>query len=195
MGWLQITDDAHLRLLDRRDARELHELIEANRSELARWLPWAAGQGFEGTLGFIGRTEEQLAANDGFQVAVVCGEELAGVIGFAGVEWQHRSACLGYWLGRQHQGRGTMTAAVRALTGHALSAWELNRVEIHVPAETSAAGRSPSASAFARRGCCARPNWLAAVTSTGSSTRCWRWTGVGSRRGRAAAALDVNDPL
>lgn len=40
-GSLQITDDSHLRLLEETDAQDLHALIEANRAQLARWLPWA----------------------------------------------------------------------------------------------------------------------------------------------------------
>jgi hypothetical protein len=43
------------------DAEELHGLIEANRTHLARWLPWAASQTFEDTLGFLHKAEEQLA--------------------------------------------------------------------------------------------------------------------------------------
>jgi hypothetical protein len=51
-GRLQISDDTYLRLLGETDARELHGLIEANRTYLARWLPWAASQTFEDTLDF-----------------------------------------------------------------------------------------------------------------------------------------------
>jgi ribosomal-protein-serine acetyltransferase len=152
LGWLPIGDDAYLRLLGRADAEELHELIEANRSYLSRWMPWAGRQSFEDTLGFISRTEEQLAANDGFQAAIVRGEEIVGVIGYIGVDWQNRSTHLGYWLGERHQGRGTMTAAVRTLTGHALSVWELNRVEIRVAPENRRSGAIPERLGFRREG-------------------------------------------
>jgi ribosomal-protein-serine acetyltransferase len=130
MGILEIGEGAHLRPLVRSDAEELHRLIESNRSHLSPWLPWAAGQAFEHTVDFIGRTREQLAANDGFQAALVTDGELAGVIGYHGVDWDNRRTSIGYWLSEERQGRGTMTAAVRLLTEHALSVWELNRVEI-----------------------------------------------------------------
>jgi ribosomal-protein-serine acetyltransferase len=135
MGRLEISEESHLRLLVPSDAEELQALIEVNRPYLSLWLPWAAGQTFEHTVDFICRTREQLAANDGFQAALVMGDELAGVVGYHGVDWDNRRTSIGYWLSEAWQGRGTMTAAVRLLTEHALSAWELNRVEIRAAVE------------------------------------------------------------
>lgn len=83
---LAIGESSHLRLLDEDDAPELHALIEADREQLARWLPWAAGQTHDDTLAFIHRTREQVARNDGFQAAVLVDGEIAGVIGYHAVE-------------------------------------------------------------------------------------------------------------
>ncbi|HEX8689269.1 MAG TPA: GNAT family protein [Solirubrobacterales bacterium] len=136
---LSISATCRLRLLEESDATELQALIEANRDQLAHWLPWAAGQTFEDTLAFIRRTKEQLDGNDGFQLAVVCGEKIVGVVGYRQVDWGRRATSLGYWLDAGHQGRGTMTEAVRALVDHAVSGWRLDRVEIRVAVEN---GRS-----------------------------------------------------
>jgi ribosomal-protein-serine acetyltransferase len=136
---LEIGEGTCLRLLDEDDAPRLHSLIEANREALAQWLPWAGGQTQEDTVAFIRGTREQVAGNDGFQAAVVAGGEIAGVIGFTALDWEDRVTRLGYWLGAEFQGRGTMTEAARALTDHGLSAWGLNRVEIR-----AAPGNRPS---------------------------------------------------
>jgi ribosomal-protein-serine acetyltransferase len=133
----RISDDADLRLLRDADAKELHELIEANRAYLAAWLPWAAEQSFADTLGFIQETRAQLEGNDGFQVAILVEGRIAGVVGYTDVDWEERSTSIGYWLAAQHQGRGTMSAAVAALTDHALSVWELRRVTIRVATENA----------------------------------------------------------
>jgi ribosomal-protein-serine acetyltransferase len=129
---LQVTDNSYLRLLEEADAKWLHELIEANRTYLARWLPWAAGQTFEDTLNFIRGTRSQARENEGFQTAVVTEEGIVGVIGYVSLDWGNRSTRVGYWLDEGQQGRGTMTAAVRLLVDHALTVWRLNRVEIIV---------------------------------------------------------------
>jgi ribosomal-protein-serine acetyltransferase len=46
------------------------------------------------------------------------------------VDWLHRRAEIGYWLGREFQGHGMVTDACRAVTRHALVELGLNRVEI-----------------------------------------------------------------
>jgi ribosomal-protein-serine acetyltransferase len=149
---LQTSKDAQLRLLEEADAQELHSLIETNRPYLARWLPWAAGQTFDDTLGFIRRTRAQLTENDGFQAAVVLEESIIGVIGYHGVDWGNRSTRVGYWLGEAHQGNGTMTAAVRVLVDHALSAWALDRVEIRAAVENHRSRAIPERLGFRQEG-------------------------------------------
>jgi ribosomal-protein-serine acetyltransferase len=152
MGRLEISETSHLRLLDESDAEELHALIEANRSYLARWLPWAEGQTFAETLAFVRRAREQLNRNDGFQAAVVCEGAIGGVIGYHGVDWGNRSTSLGYWLSEARRGRGTMTGAAQILTDHALSAWELNRVEIRAALENSRSRAIPERLGFRAEG-------------------------------------------
>ncbi len=134
---IRISEEAELRLLADADAQDLHELIEANRPYLAAWLPWAAEQRFADTLEFIRGTRAQLEDNDGFQVAILVEERIAGVIGYTGIDWQERSTGIGYWLAADHQGHGTVSAAVAALTDHALSTWELRRVTIRVATENA----------------------------------------------------------
>jgi ribosomal-protein-serine acetyltransferase len=151
-GQLQIAEDSYLRLLEESDARGLHELIEANRTHLAPWLPWAAGQTFEDTLDFIRGTRAQAEENGGFQVAVVTAKGIAGVIGYVSVDWGNRSTRIGYWLDERQQGKGTMTAAVRLLVDHALTVWRLNRVEIRAAMENRRSRAIPERLGFHQEG-------------------------------------------
>jgi ribosomal-protein-serine acetyltransferase len=152
MGRLPISEDTHLRLLEEADAAELQGLVEANREYLARWLPWAAGQGLEETRGFIRRTREQVLRNDGFQLAIVREGRIEGMVGFHSVDWDNRSTAIGYWLAESAQRRGTMTAAVRKLTDHALSVWELNRVEIQAAVDNERSRAIPERLGFRQEG-------------------------------------------
>jgi ribosomal-protein-serine acetyltransferase len=129
---LDVTDDLHLRLLEEADAEELFCLVEANRSYLAEWLPWAAGQTLDGTAEFIRKTRKQLDDNDGLQGALVLDGRIAGAGGLIGIDWEARKTGIGYWLAEEHQGRGLMTRAVQAVTDYAFDDLDLNRVEIQV---------------------------------------------------------------
>jgi ribosomal-protein-serine acetyltransferase len=63
-------------------------------------------------------------------VAIVDDGRIVGTLGFYRVDWENRSASIGYWIAESCQGRGIVTQAVRALTDHAFGTWQLNRVEI-----------------------------------------------------------------
>ena len=119
-----------LRALEESDLDELHRLIEANRSHLAQWLPWAAAQTREDTAEYLRRKRSQITENNGFEAAICDRERIIGVIGFHAVDWWHRSTSIGYWLAEGAQRQGTMTEAVRAMLDRALGVWALNRVEI-----------------------------------------------------------------
>jgi ribosomal-protein-serine acetyltransferase len=132
---LSVSESSYLRLLDENDAQELHALIAANSAYLARWMPWAAGQTVADTVDFIRKAKKQLLENDGFQTAIVCDDDIIGVIGFHGIDWSNRSTSIGYWLAEEHQGKGTMTDAVHVLVDHALSVLNLNRIEVRTAIE------------------------------------------------------------
>lgn len=149
---LAVSDECHLRLLEAADAEELYRLIEANRSYLARWMPWAAGQTLGTTREFIGLTRRQAAGDDGFQAALVCDGAIIGMVGFHGVSWPHRSTTIGYWLDEGHQGRGLMTRAVRALVDHALGEWDLHRVEIRAATDNRRSRAIPERLGFRQEG-------------------------------------------
>lgn len=147
-----LTPDTHLRLLEPRDAEELYALIALNRAHLSRWLPWVSTQDLEATRAFVALTRKQVADDDGFQTAIVDRERIAGVVGFHGVDWRNRATSIGYWLAEDAQGRGIMTAAVRALVDHAFGPWALNRVVIHAAPENARSRAIPLRLGFTEEG-------------------------------------------
>lgn len=124
-------DTLGVRPVEAGDAFELYALIEANRGRLARWMPWAAEQDLAGTERFLAEAEEQRAAEDGFQAKIAPDGEIIGTVGFHRIDWVNRNTSLGYWLTERAEGKGTMTAVVRALIDYAFQEWNLHRIEIH----------------------------------------------------------------
>jgi ribosomal-protein-serine acetyltransferase len=148
----RLSDRLRLRLLQASDADELFAVIEANRSHLSEYLPWAAGQTLEGTRAFIELTRKQYADDNGFQMAIVKDGKIVGVVGYHAVNWADRSTKLGYWLAASEQGQGTMTRAVSALIEHAFGVWGLNRVEIGAAPENTRSRAIPIRIGFREEG-------------------------------------------
>jgi ribosomal-protein-serine acetyltransferase len=148
----ELRDGCHLRLLEEADADEMYTLVDANREHLAPWMPWAREQTRDGVLEFIRLTRRQVADNEGFQTAIVLDGSIAGAVGFHSFNWSNRSTGIGYWLAEPHQGSGIMTAAVRALTDHALVETGLNRVEIRAAPENRRSRAIPERLGFRQEG-------------------------------------------
>jgi ribosomal-protein-serine acetyltransferase len=118
-----------LRVLSEQDGDDLHALIERNRGELGRWMSWAE-QTRAQTLDFVRRALASEADNGALQRAIVADRRIVGIVGLPAIDWANRSSEIGYWLDERERGKGTMTAAVAALAGHAFAALALNRLEI-----------------------------------------------------------------
>ena len=129
---LPIAPGARLRLLDESEAGALTEVIDANRDHLRRWLPWAETHDLEDSVEYLRRKRLQWEMNDGFEGAIELDGKIVGGAGFHRVDWVNRCTSIGYWLAADAQGRGLMTATVRALLDHAFGVWGLHRVFIEV---------------------------------------------------------------
>ena len=140
-----------LRLFEEVDADELYRLIEDNRAYLAPWMPWAANQTLGDTSEFIRSTRRQLADNNGIQAALTIDGRIAGSVGMHAISWNNATTGMGYWLAEKHQGRGAITAAVRAFTEHAF-ALGLNRMEIGAAAGNARSCAVPERLGFKREG-------------------------------------------
>lgn len=127
---IPLSDERSLRVLRESDADELFALLDQNRSYLAKWLPWAAAQTRADTLSFLRSARRQASRGEGFHAAIIEQARIAGVIGFHGIDAEHNSTTIGYWLDAGAQGHGTMTEALRAMAGYALRERNLNRIEV-----------------------------------------------------------------
>ena len=97
--------------------------------------PWVdATRTEEDTLSFIRSALEQFSENRGFATGIWNGPRLAGTVGVHRIDWINRRVEIGYWLGREYEGRGIMTDACRAVLTHLFRELELHRIEIRCAA-------------------------------------------------------------
>lgn len=128
---LPIEHNLFLKTLVPEDAEELFDLIQRNRQHLRQWLPWVDGnQTIEHTIAFIESALQQKLANYGFQCGIWYQSKLAGIIGYHTIDWQNKNVEIGYWLGKEFEGKGIMTKACRTLIDYAFDEYHLHRVQI-----------------------------------------------------------------
>jgi ribosomal-protein-serine acetyltransferase len=148
-----LRDGFELRLLEERHTKSLFEAVEREREHLRPWLPWVeATRTEEDTLSFIRSVLEQFAGNRGFAAGVWTGTRLVGTIGVHRIDWLNRRVEIGYWLGREYEGRGIMTDACRAVVTHLFHELELHRVEIRCAVENARSAAIAKRLGFALEG-------------------------------------------
>src|SRR5215218_1239404 len=114
-----IAPDAELRLMDPSCCEELFALVEANRPRLAHWFAWVElSRSVDDTRAYVRSVLEGYARDEGFNTVIRHQGRIVGTAGFH--EWKnlHRSTSIGYWLDAAAEGKGLMTASVRALVDY-----------------------------------------------------------------------------
>lgn len=129
---IELSEDVELRLLNPADAVELAAAFERNREHLAPWDP-VRSEEFYTEAGQLDRIEGLLAgyaAGTTVPFVIPHSGKIIGALNLAEVvRGPFQSAGLGYWLDAGQQGKGLMTAAVRAAIEVAFGELELHRVQ------------------------------------------------------------------
>lgn len=148
----KILPGVELRPLEERHAPVLFALVERERDYLRQWMRWVhATETEDDALAYIQRALQQFASNEGFTAGIWADGSIAGGI-YLRLKWLDRTAEVGYWLAREFQGRGIVTAAVRAATEHVLVELQMNRVEILCASGNSKSSAIPKRLGFTLEG-------------------------------------------
>jgi RimJ/RimL family protein N-acetyltransferase len=119
-----------------------------NDSDVAYWIPTIPHPyTAEHALAFIRR--EVLADHDA--MAIELGGRVVGGIGIGLNSNQYR-ARIGYWIAAPERGKGICTRALRALSRHALAAYELQRLDLITDPDNVASQRVAEKVGYQREG-------------------------------------------
>jgi ribosomal-protein-serine acetyltransferase len=127
----------HLRRLRLVDSAQLFRLVEANRSHLRRWMAWVEDVWSPTDVARFISDSQRVTERGPFAVECALEDDtgLLGAVGLNRIDWQLRTANVGYWLDAEVEGRGLATAAVRALSSYGVASLGLLRLEIRSTAE------------------------------------------------------------
>jgi RimJ/RimL family protein N-acetyltransferase len=126
------------------DAPAVWEAIAESRASLACWTP---DIGRSATLAEVQAGLEQLGRARARRERLVYGiwdrrdQRFLGEIGLHDIDWDRRTAAVGYWLRLSARGQGLVTEALAILEAYATQTLGLQRFEAHVAPENLASRR------------------------------------------------------
>ena len=153
---LDLGDGVEVRFLESADARELFDLVDADRERLRRRMPWVDGTNSDDdTRAFIerGGSGENLDAL-GIFVAGTC----VGTIG-ARPDPMHGDCEIGYWISSAQEARGLVTQACRALIEHLFSTPDCHRITIRAAPDNLRSRAIPERLGFTQEGLMREAGW------------------------------------
>jgi ribosomal-protein-serine acetyltransferase len=127
---ITLAGNARLDSLEPWQAEEFAAFVQAHRSHLAPWLPWATMITDAGTArSFLQRYADRRAEDSGRIYGIWDGDDLVGGTLFRVFDAAAGTCEIGVWLAPTAQGRGLVTAAAGFLIDWAVRVRGLHRVE------------------------------------------------------------------
>lgn len=142
-------DTITLRQPTRDDTALLIDAIRSSHAEINPWLPFATADYSEDDANFFLDLVEK-----GYEQSflIFYGGQMCGVCGINGINTEHHTGNLGYWMRTDCTGRGVATRAARLVAIYGLTELKLQRIEVLAATENTASQRVAERAGFAAEG-------------------------------------------
>ena len=149
-----------LRLYRENDAAELSRTVAANFEHLRTFLHWVtADYTAAGAKEFIAQNLKLAAERKSEGYGIFYQRKLIGTIGLVKLNWNSRSAEVGYWIAKDFEGRGIVTKSCAALIDYAFDELAMNRIEIRCATENIKSRAIPERLGFQLEGVLRQALW------------------------------------
>lgn len=150
------TERLYIRLPKPGDGELVYFAIEASKSELKRWLPFAQkNQSKEDVEANVRESYIKFLKREDMRRMHIFNRETGDLIGCTGlhrIDWEVPKFEIGYWIDSRKSGQGYITEAVQGITDYAFRELGANRVEIQCDVENGRSRAIPERLGFKLEG-------------------------------------------
>ncbi|GAY72177.1 GNAT family N-acetyltransferase [Lentilactobacillus kosonis] len=127
----QVNATIALKLPSVNDAAALYDLVDTDRREFARWLPWTEQMmSVQDEAAFLDYGIKQMAEGKFWFSIILVEGEVAGMIDIHSIDTEYHRGEVGYWLSTRYQGNGAVTTALAAIEDIAFNELGIHRLEL-----------------------------------------------------------------
>lgn len=150
---LIVDENTSLFLYQEKDAKELFELVDSNRSYFKQWLPWLSyNTKIEDTQQFILECKSNYENGISLILGINYQGKLVGSVSFNIINTTHNNAEIGYMLSQDYIRKGLITKCCKTLINYGFEKLELNRVTIKCATENTKSRAIPERLGFKLEG-------------------------------------------
>jgi ribosomal-protein-serine acetyltransferase len=133
---IQISENISIELVENRHAPGIFSLVESDRDYLRTWLPWVDyANSVEFIENFVKGSQQRNSDGVEHGFVILEKDKVIGRIGVYEIDSQNRIGEIGYWIGKDYQGRGIVTDCCRKMVDFCFNELNLNRIEIKCGSE------------------------------------------------------------
>lgn len=153
MKIIPVNSTIYLKPLTLDMSAEIHDLIRSNYDHLAPWFEWLTPDYSEkDTIEYLNRNLPQNDRTSVFNLGIMVNEIYAGTVGTHGIHPLNNSTSLGYYLGKEYEGKGIMMNSVKALIHYLYDELKIERLEIRCNVENKKSRSIPERLGFQLEG-------------------------------------------
>lgn len=150
---LVVEGQLKLELLKEEHSTQLFNLASQNREHLAEWLPWVNHMKDVSFIqNYIKGTQLKNKAGLEYAFAILENKQVIGRVGVYKIDSQNKIGEIGYWIGKQTQGKGVVTKCCETLVQFCFNDLDLNRLEIKCGSENLRSQTIPEKLHFTKEG-------------------------------------------
>jgi ribosomal-protein-serine acetyltransferase len=150
---ININEKLSLKLCHREDAEAIFLLSDNNREHLRTWLPWVdITLSSDDTKKYLEGELEKFEKKTGADFGIWYEGSWIGRAGFHTITMKHEWAEIGYWITKDHEGKGIMTECVQTLINYGFNDLNLHRIQIRCDARNMRSKAIPERLGFKLEG-------------------------------------------
>jgi ribosomal-protein-serine acetyltransferase len=156
----QIDNELELRPYVEADAEEIFAVVKVNYEHLRPFLHWVVPEySLQSVKEFIVQSQKDFDERKSEVYGIFYQNTLVGTISFVNFDWNSQRTEIGYWIAKDHSGRGIITKACQALINYAFDELGMNRIEIRAATENIRSRAIPEKLGFQLEGVLRQSMW------------------------------------
>lgn len=127
--YLKVDDDLVLKELQPGDEKDLFQIIDSQRNQLAKWLPFVE---LSTSVDFTKTFVDTYAASEGIPTTWTINfqQKCVGLVGLKDFDFDNHKTEIGYWLSSDYQHKNIMFRSCMRVIQYAFEDMKMNRIQL-----------------------------------------------------------------